>query len=58
MFMIVAKGVGRPARVGGELAGVAAAGVDACSTERQEQLRVIVFLGKAAFYGVDTAGAA
>jgi hypothetical protein len=31
--MIVAKGAGRPARVGGELAGVAAAGVDARSAE-------------------------
>jgi hypothetical protein len=32
-FMIVAKGVGRPAWVGGELAGVTAASVDARSAE-------------------------
>jgi hypothetical protein len=53
MFMIAAKGVGSPARVVGELAGIAAAGVDARSAERQEQLRVIVFLGEATVYGVD-----
>ncbi|KAJ7690461.1 hypothetical protein B0H14DRAFT_3665669 [Mycena olivaceomarginata] len=40
-FMIAAKGAGRPAWVGGELAGLAAAGVNARSAERQEQLRVI-----------------
>jgi hypothetical protein len=51
-FMIAAKGAGR-----GELAGVAA-GVDTCGAERQEQLCVIVFLGEAAVYGVDTVGTA
>ncbi|KAJ7804846.1 hypothetical protein B0H14DRAFT_3773461 [Mycena olivaceomarginata] len=54
-FMIAAKGAGRPAWVGGELAGLAAAGVNARSAEQQEQLRVIVFLGKAGVYGVDAA---
>ncbi|KAJ7826606.1 hypothetical protein B0H14DRAFT_3874003 [Mycena olivaceomarginata] len=48
-FMIVAKGAGRPARVGGKLAGVAAAGVDACGAERQEQVHVIVFSAKQLF---------
>jgi hypothetical protein len=38
-FMIMAKGAGRPVWVGGELAGVAAAGVDARGAERQEQLQ-------------------
>jgi hypothetical protein len=38
-FMIVAKGAGHPAWVGGELAGIAAAGVDARGAERQEQLQ-------------------
>jgi hypothetical protein len=57
-FMIAAKGTGRPARVGGELAGITAAGVDARGAKRQEQLRVIVFLGEAAVYGVDAVGTA
>jgi hypothetical protein len=57
-FMIAAKGAGRPVLVGGKLAGIAATGVDARSAERQEQLRVIVFLGEAAVYGVDTVGTA
>ncbi|KAJ7351397.1 hypothetical protein DFH08DRAFT_957711 [Mycena albidolilacea] len=57
-FIIAAKGAGRPARVGGELAGLAAAGVDAHGVERQEQLHVIIFLSEAAVYGVDAAGAA
>ncbi|KAJ7799194.1 hypothetical protein B0H14DRAFT_3491840 [Mycena olivaceomarginata] len=48
-FMIAAKGTGRPARVGGELAGIAVAGVDACSAEQQEQVRVIVFSAKQLF---------
>jgi hypothetical protein len=57
-FMIAAKGAGRPVWVGGDLAGVAAAIVDACSAEQQEQPRIIVFLGEAAVYGVDAAGTA
>jgi hypothetical protein len=55
VFMITAKGAGRPAWFGGELAGLAAAGVNACGAERREQLRVIVFLGEAGVYGVDAA---
>jgi hypothetical protein len=54
-FMIAAKGAGRPAWVGGELAGLAAAGVNACGAERQEQLCIIVFLGEAGVFGVDAA---
>ncbi|KAJ7694462.1 hypothetical protein B0H14DRAFT_3530696 [Mycena olivaceomarginata] len=50
-FMIAAKGAGRPAWVRGELAGLTVASVNA----RQEQLRVIVFLGEAGVYGVDAA---
>ncbi|KAJ7340783.1 hypothetical protein DFH08DRAFT_963637 [Mycena albidolilacea] len=49
------KGAGRPAWVGGELAGLTAAGVNARGAERQEQLCVIVFLGEAGVYGVDAA---
>jgi hypothetical protein len=54
-FMIAAKVAGRPAWVGSELAGLAAAGVNVRGAERQEQLRVIVFLGEAGVYGVDAA---
>jgi hypothetical protein len=55
VFMIAAKGSGHPAWVGSELAGLAAASVNVRGAERQEQLRVIVFLGEAGVYGVDAA---